>query len=194
MKAIRKGSDIIFTHLMRHKRYVFLAILLFVLAIIFVRIVIPALVIVVLGVIATFSTSYKRVIRIPPALELVTFTTVLVSLAYGPLVGIIYAVITSITAEIMTNALDIFIISFVPSRAVIALIVSFIFSVFNGNVVATGIACTIIYNAIAQPFYLFLADVEMRAKSIYFMLLNIGSNIILFVLLGRTAANLLGIP
>ncbi len=176
-----------------NKLVVSILILLLLLAVIFAEVLMPAAVIVTLGVIASFSTSYKRVIRIPPAVELVTFTTVIVSLAYGPVVGAIYAAIVTFTAEIMTNALDAFIITFVPSRVFIALIAGFVFSQFQGNIVLTGLVCSIIYNAIAQPLYIFMADVEMRMKSAFFIFLNVGSNFIIFAVFGNLMVRLLGI-
>jgi hypothetical protein len=109
MKAVRKGSDFLVQLLLRHKVKVLAFLAMLWLLVIFADMIVPALAITALGIIAMFSTSYKRVIRIPPAIEMVTFTTVIVSLAYGPFVGAIYAVVTTIAAEVMTNALDIFI-------------------------------------------------------------------------------------
>ncbi len=193
MPAFRKGSDLLFGMLWRNKRYVALIAALLVLFIAFIDIAIPAAVVIALGVVASFSTSYKRFVRMPPAVELVTFTTIIVSLAYGPLVGVIYAATVTFTAEIMTNALDLFIISFVPSRAVIALTAGFFFHHFNGSILLTGAVSSVLYNLLAQPFYLFMADVEMRAKSVFFILFNIGSNFAIFAVLGRIAVRLLGI-
>ncbi len=193
MKGVRKNSDMVFRWLWQQKWKIFLSIIALVFVVTFAQVIIPAAVIIALGVIATFSTSYKRVIRIPPAIELVTFTTVMVSLLYGPWIGAVYAAVVSISAEIMTNALDIFIITFVPGRMVVALFSGFLFGLFDGNVVSTGIAATLLYNLVAQPFYLFMADVEMRAKALYFMFVNIGTNMVWFILLGNTVARLIGI-
>lgn len=182
---LRKGSDVLFGLLWRNKIAVLAVIVLLAVVISFSNVLVPAAVIIILGLIGSFSTSYKRIIRVPPAFELVTFTTVIVSLAYGPLVGVIFAAFVTITAEIMTNALDIFIISFVPSRMIIALTAGFMFMQFNGNIILAGFASSVLYNFLAQPFYLFMADVEMRMKSIFFIFLNIGSNFIIFTVLGR---------
>lgn len=191
--SIRKWNKSLFGLLLRNKLKVLIAAVLLFLTISFSSIIVPTIVILTLGVIASFSTSYKRFIRIPPAVELITFTTVLVGLAYGPLVGAIYGAIVSFTAEIMTNALDIFILTFVPSRAVVGLAAGFAFDLFNGNILYTGVALSIMYNLIAQPFYIFLADVEMRMKSFFFLFLNIGSNFIIFAVLGKLMVKLLGI-
>jgi hypothetical protein len=193
MHSLRKGSDVLLTQLKQNKRLVIVILALIVVIVIFGKIIIPATVIIGLGIIASFSTSYKRFIRIPPAFELTTFATVIVSLAYGPLVGAIFAAVVTTTAEILTNALDLFIISFIPSRIIIALTATFFFNQFNGNILLTGAVSSLLYNLLAQPFYLFMADVEMRMKSIFFIFLNIGSNFIIFAILGRFAVHALGI-
>lgn len=193
MAGNRVGSDFLVASLLRNKRIVFGVVVLLVLAFVFSSYVMSALIVLVLGVAASFSTSYKRVIRIPPAVELVTFTTVIVSLKYGPVVGAVYAAVVTLAAETMTNALDVFIISFVPSRVAVALISGFVFSQFGGNIALAGLACSMIYNLLAQPFYLFMADVEMRVKAVFFVLMNVGSNFVIFAVLGRIAVRLLGI-
>src|SRR3989338_7405119 len=130
----RVGSDFLVASLLGNKKLVFGVVVLLVLAFVFSSYVLPALIVLVLGVAASFSTSYNRFIRVPPAVELVTFTTVIVSIKYGPVVGAVYAAVVTLAAEIMTNALDVFIISFVPSRVAIALISGFVFSQFGGNI------------------------------------------------------------
>jgi len=191
--SFRKESDMLLGLLSQYKREIAISIVLLTLIFFFIDIIIPVVVIITLGIIGTFSTSYKRFIRMPPAFELITFTTVMVSLAYGPIVGALYGAIVSFTAEIMTNALDVFIITFVPTRAIIGLTAGFLFDMFNGNILYTGFAASILYNVIAQPLYIFMADVEMRLKSTYFFFLNIGFNFIIFVVLGKFMVSLLGI-
>ncbi|MAG16309.1 hypothetical protein CMO88_04565 [Candidatus Woesearchaeota archaeon] len=192
-EQFRKAGAILLSWLGSHKRLVSLVIALLFVLIVFIDIIIPATIIITLGIIATFSTSYKRFIRMPPALELITFTTVMVSLAYGPVMGAIYGAVVSFTAEILTNALDVFIIKFVPTRAFIGLVAGFVFDLLNGNIVFTGLALTILYNGITQPLDLLLADVEVRLKSIYFFILNVGFNFIIFAILGKIMISLLGI-
>ena len=193
LRSLRRVSDVLLKILRENKRIAGLMVFLLAALIVFSNVIVPALVIITLGVISSFSTSYKRVIRVPPAVELTTFTTIIVSLAYGPLVGVVYALIVTFAAEILTNALDIFVISFMPARALIALTAGFFFDLFGQNVIFTGLASTILYNATAQPLYLFMADVEMRMKSVFFIFLNVGSNFIIFTMLGSIMIRLLGI-
>jgi len=191
--ALRKQSDTFFAFLWRNKRITTVVVVLALLIILFSEIIIPAAVIITLGIIASFSTSYKRFLRIPPAVELITFTTVIVALAYGPLIGAIYGAVVSFIAEILTNALDFFVITFVPSRAIMALVAGFFFNQFSGNILITGFVCSVFYNLIAQPLYIFMADVEMRMKSFFFLFFNIGSNFVIFAVLGKIMVKLLGI-
>ena len=193
LRGIRRGSDVLLGVLLQNKRIVALIVLVLLAIVIFSNLIVPALVIISLGLISGFSTSYKRIIRVPPAIELTTFTTVIVSLAYGPVVGALYALIVTFAAEILTNALDIFVISFMPSRVVIALTAGFFFDLSGQNIILTGLASIILYNVLAQPLYLLMADVEMRMKSVFFILLNIGSNFVIFTVLGRIMVRLLGI-
>jgi len=192
-EPLRAWNKALFAILFRNKLKTSIALVVLFLIFSFSNIILPAIIILTMGIIASFSTSYKRFIRIPPAIELITFTTVLVGITYGPWVGAIYGAVVSFTAEIMTNALDIFILTFVPSRAVVGLTAGFAFDLFNGNILYTGIALSIMYNIIAQPFYMFLADVEMRMKSIFFLFLNIGGNFIIFAVLGKIMVKLLGV-
>ena len=193
IRKIRRVSDSLLKLLRENKRIAVLIVILLAALIVFSNVIVPALIIITLGVISSFSTSYKRVIRVPPAVELTTFTTIIVSLAYGPVVGVVYALIVTFAAEVLTNALDIFVISFMPARALIALTAGFFFDLFGQDVIFTGLASTVLYNATAQPLYLLMADVEMRMKSVFFIFLNVGSNFIIFTILGGIMVRLLGI-
>lgn len=193
MRKIRRGSDVFLKLLLANKRIAALIVMLLLAVVIFSNMIIPALVIIIFGIISCFSTYYKRVIRIPPAVELITFTTIIISLAYGPVVGIMYALVVTFVAEILTNALDIFVISFMPSRALIALTAGFFFDLSGQNIILTGLASSILYNVVAQPLYILMADAEMRMKSVFFIFLNVGSTFVIFTVLGRIMVRLLGI-
>ncbi len=187
----RRGSDVLVKSILQYRKWIALAVVVVVAALLFSHIVIPTLVILILATIATFSTSYKRVIRIPPAVELVTITTILVSVAYGPVIGAIYGAVVTLTSELMTNALDVFIVSFVPARAIIGLVAPLAYGVWDGNMVLTILTLSIVYNAISQPLYVFVSDAEMRVKSLYFVFMNIGTNFIFAVSIIPPIANLL---
>jgi hypothetical protein len=171
----------------QNKRLVVLGAIGLAAIVVFSNVLVPPLAIVALGIIASYSTSYKRIFRIPPAIELVTFTTVVVGLAYGPVVGALYGAIVTFTAELMTNALDVFILSFVPSRAVIGFAAGWLFDLFSSSMLLTGLAASVLYNLLCQPMYLLMSDMGMRMKSVFFILLNVGSNFVIFFVFGRFA-------
>ncbi|MBI2664240.1 hypothetical protein HYX10_02760 [Candidatus Woesearchaeota archaeon] len=177
----------------RNKGKVFLAFLAVLLLAVFADLIVPAITIGIMGLAAIFSTFYKRIIRIPPAVELMTFTTILVSLLYGPIVAVIYTTIVSVASEIVSNQLDVWILTFVPGRIVMSFAAGFFFSAFGGSMLPTGVACLLLYLAITQPPYLLMADVQMRLKAVYFAVVNFCGNFIIFWLFGNLAAGLLGL-
>jgi len=188
---VRKKIDRLVSFLWGNKLRIVLGTTILFLFFVFSGLFIPLIIILTLAVLASYSTSYKRVLRVPPALELVTFTTVIVSIAYGPVIGAIYGAVVTFTAEIMTNALDVFILSFVPGRAAVGYSAGFLFVLFDQNILITGVVASLLYNVAVQPMYILMADVAMRAKSAFFIFLNIGFNFIIFLLFGNIALWLL---
>lgn len=135
-----------------------------------------------LAFLASISTIYKRYVRIPPAFELMTFGTVIVSLAYGPIIGAIFGAVTSLTSEIVNGCIDLFVVSYIPARAFVGLITPF----FAGmDIFFLGMLMTAVYNAIGQPMYFFMGDVEAKGKFVFFLTGNILANAILFNTVGR---------
>ena len=135
-----------------------------------------------LASIAVFSTIYKRFMRVPPAVELVTFATVMVGVAYGPVTGALFGAIITVVAEIMNSGIDAFIIGYVPGRAVVGFVSAFF---PTANIVTLGLLMSILYNAVAQPLYAFQSDAELRFKLLAFVVVNISFNFIVFSLLGN---------
>ena len=193
VKRVREVARILMNYLWQHKKEVIILLSFAWLVLAFADLIIPIVTVAIFGMVATFSTSYKKVIRLPPAFELVTFTTVMVSLAYGPMVGAIYAIVVSLTSEVMATSLDFFIVSFIPGRIVMAIAAGFLLDLFNGNVIAVGAVSSVFYNGMSQPLYLLLSDVEMRLKSLYFVFINICSNLMFFLVFGNLVASFLKI-
>ena len=141
-----------------------------------------AIVLALLASISVFSTIYKRFMRVPPAVELATFSTVMVGVAYGPVTGALFGAIITVVAEIMNSGIDAFIVGYVPGRAV----VGFVSAYFPAaNIVTLGLLMSVLYNAIAQPMYAFQSDAELRFKLLAFVVVNISFNFIIFSLLGN---------
>ncbi len=139
----------------------------------------------VLAVVASYSTIYKRVIRIPSAIELVTLGTVVVSISYGPLPGAVFAVVTTIASEIISSAVDMFTLVYAFARGIIGVIAVYAFQWTGGNMVLLGLLMALLFNAICQPVYLLPGDIETKVKAMYFFFMSIIFNLLAFFLLGN---------
>ena len=174
----------------KHKRYVILGIIAVILLIFFTAQIKAFIILTILGLAATFSTFYKRVFQAPPAFELITLTVVAVSIFYGPVVGSLYALVVSISAEVASQALDPFSITYIPPRMVTAVVAPWLYH--NGTSIAMlGLLMSTLYNLLQQPVYWLLTDPEKRIKSLYFSSLNIPINWLVFKLLGDPLFNIL---
>ncbi len=174
---LQKAYKLLFTH----KGYLALAFLLAVVFIIFTEQAKALLVLLVLGFFSSFISLYKRVVRLPPALELITFTTVIITLIYGPVVAIIYSIIVTFTSEIVSGYPDAMTLTYIPSR--IAMVIgTYIFR--EAEIVTLGFWMIILFNAVQQPMFWALTDFEKRVKSVYFTVLNIPLSFLLFKFFG----------
>ncbi|MBI2176454.1 hypothetical protein HYU40_03880 [Candidatus Woesearchaeota archaeon] len=170
-----------FSSLLRHKQLLFGAALGLVLMFLFRNYVKDTLVLAALGIIAVFSTFYKRFMRVPPAIELVTFSTVMVGISYGPVTGAIFGAVITLAAEIFNSGVDAFIIGYIPARAIVGAVSAFFPA---ANIVTLGLWMSVLYNLVAQPLYALQSDAELRVKLLAFVIINISSNFIIFSLLG----------
>lgn len=135
-----------------------------------------------LAILGAFGQLYKRIARIPSAVEFVTFGTVVVAVAYGPVAGALFALAVSFAAEIISGGIDAFVLVYWPVR-----ILSGIFAATMpfGSIISTGIATTLFINLLAQPVYILSSDSEMKVKGIVYLVSNIAFNILLFRFLGE---------
>ncbi len=145
-------------------------------------------VILILAALGIFSTYYKRFTRVPPAVELITFCTVMVGLAYGPVVGALFGAIVTVAAEIFNSGIDFFIIGYIPARAAVGALSAFFPAT---SVVMLGTSMSLAYNLIAQPLYAFQSDAELRMKLILFVIVNVTFNFLAFTLLGSFVKGLI---
>jgi len=179
----------IYKFCLRHKKEVILAFAILLLTIIFTSQMRKIISILLLAAAGAFGQVYRRSIRIPPAIEFVTFGTVLVGYSYGPWAGAIFGVVVTIAAEIMSSTIDAFVVGYVPSRAAIGVIASFLTA---QGIVDVGIWMTVAYNVLAQPLYLLQPDAELRLKLVFFVTGNIIFNVMLFKLLAEPVLFLMG--
>ncbi|MBI2580427.1 hypothetical protein HYV85_01320 [Candidatus Woesearchaeota archaeon] len=185
----------LYKRVLRRKRLVIFSFAFILLLMLFTAQVKTFIIITVLGLAATFSTFYKRVFQAPPAFELITLTVVAVSIFYGPGVGALYALVVSITSEIAAQALDPFSITYIPPRIATAFVAPWLYGNGAGPVSSLpllGLLMSLLYNALQQPVYYYLTDVEKRIKSFYFGSLNIPLNFLIFKFLGEPLFTILG--
>ncbi len=174
--------------LFQRKKLVFWTALVMVLLLLFRNYLKDIVVLSLLGIIAIFSTGYKRFMRVPPAIELVTFSTVMVGISHGPVVGAIFGAVITLAAEIFNSGVDAFILGYIPARAIVGAAAAF----FPGASIAwLGLWMSLLYNAIAQPLYALQSDAELRVKLLAFVIINITSNFVIFSLLGAFVKSLI---
>jgi len=143
------------------------------------------LVLTAMAIPATFITMYKRIVRLPPALELVSLTSAMATIFYGPITGIIYTVIVNVASEIASGHPDEMTLTYFPSRIVQVLFIHFAYTTgLLTGIVGLGVWGVVAFNAVQQPLFMSLVDVEKRLKAIYFVMLNIPLNIIIFKTIG----------
>ncbi len=111
-------------------------------------------IIVLLMIIATFSTFYYNYFHSPFNMELVKFTTILVSAAYGSLTGLVFGIATSIFSRIWGSRLD--------HRVFISLlgivVVAAAAPMISLDIRIAGMILIIIYHSITIPISISLGD------------------------------------
>jgi len=137
-----------------------------------------------LAVAASYSTIYKRTIRIPSAVELVTLGTVVTGVAYGPGIGAAFGVLTTFASEIISSGIDAFTLFYAVARGVTGAVV-FYLSGMGVGIIALGMIGVAIFNVLCQPVYQMSGDIEQRMKGIYYFIVNTLFNLLVFKFLGN---------
>jgi len=188
----------VYKRLTSRKRYIFLIVLSVILIIFFTPVVKKLLILIVLGLAATYSTMYKRIFQAPPAFELITLTTVAVAIFFNPVTAVFYTITISLTSEIASQALDPFSFTYIIPRIIVVFVSRAIYggsyAVSTGpvhSIALLGLLMSLLYNALQQPVYTYLTDIEKRIKSLYFSSLNIPINFLVFKFLGEPLFTLL---
>lgn len=175
----------VYNFIRTHKMMAAAVILTTLLFVMFTKTAVTLIILTCMAVPSTFITMYKRVVRLPPALELISLTSTMATVFYGPLVGIIYTVIVNFASEVASGHPDEMSLTYFLSRTVQVLFVHFAYTSFGlTGIVALGIWGNIVFNAVQQPIFMALVDIEKRLKAIYFVMLNIPLNILIFKVFG----------
>ena len=165
----------------RRKGYLFLAFIVFAVFMLFTSQAKAVAVLLVLGAASSLAVTYKRVVRLPPALELISLTSAVVTLVYGPVV------VTNIASEFVSGYPDAMSLTYIPSRSAQVL---FVYLFRDWDVVQLGIWSVVVFNLVQQPIFMWLTDAEKRLKSLYFVMLNVPLNILIFRFLAHPLLSL----
>ena len=136
-----------------------------------------------LAVMASYSTVYKRIIRVSGAVELVTLGTVIIGAAYGPVLGAVFGVVTTLAAGITSTGFNAFTALSALARGISGA-VSFYMS-GTLSITGLGMLSVLIENVIYQPIYLLSGDVEAKLSSAYYAVVNTLFNFMVFSFFGE---------
>lgn len=144
----------------------------------------------VLAFAASYSTIYKRTIRMPSAVELVTLGTVVTGAAYGPLVGALFGVFTTIASEIISSGVDVNTLFYAISRGIAGGVAQLLIVNLGLSVVVAGMVALVIFHVVSDAIYLISGGIEAVPKVIYFVVVNTLFNLLVFAFLGSPLLSL----
>lgn len=139
---------------------------------------------------ASYSTIYKRTIRMPSAIELVTLGTVVTGAAYGPLAGALFGIITTVASEIISSGVDVNTLFYAISRGISGGIAQLLIVNFGLGMVITGMIALAIFHVVSDAIYLMAGGIEAVPKVIYFVVVNTLFNLLVFAFLGSPLLSL----
>ncbi|MBI2134176.1 hypothetical protein HYU11_05865 [Candidatus Woesearchaeota archaeon] len=174
----------------RHKRFFILGFFCILVLVLFGGYIKNAVTILLLTLIASFSTYYKKYIRFTLGFELVTFSTVLTTVAYGPLIGAIVGFVSAVAAEVIPQLIDPSSLFWIISLPVSAFVVAF----FHGLGVPLfwlGFISLFVQYAISEPMRIFSGDDYLRTMGFVNMITTLGWAILWFRVLAPVVFPLL---
>ncbi|MCP3684864.1 MAG: hypothetical protein GY861_19550 [bacterium] len=159
------------------------------LSIFFAKTVLAAIQLVVLFFIASFSTAYRSKIGMPfIGVELVTFCTVLVSISYNPVIGILFGISTALASEIIAKSIGLSAWLYAIAMGVVG---AFVGNFAHLPILVVGMGATIFKLVISQSFHFVVGDMEMKSVSIFYIITSLIFNFIMFLSMGAKVLNLL---
>lgn len=144
----------------------------------------------VLAFAASYSTIYKRTIRMPSAVELVTLGTVVTGAAYGPLVGALFGIFTTIASEIISSGVDVNTLFYAVSRGIAGGVAQLLIVNFGLGVVMAGMAALVIFHVVSDFIYVVSGGIEAVPKVVYFVVVNTLFNLLVFTFFGNLLLSL----
>lgn len=144
--------------------------------------IVKVLAVLVLLVLASYSTVYKRKLGIPlGGVELVTFGTIITAVVYGPWAGLVFGLISAAASETLSANLGPLTWMYILGMGVIGI---FAGNLAGMNIIFLGLAATVAMLLLNNVWYLVIGDAEIKG----FTLLYLGSNLIFNFLIFTTLA------
>ena len=134
---------------------------------------------------ASYSTIYKRTIRMPSAVELVTFGTVITGAAYGPGIGAAFGVLTTFASEIISSGVDVNTLFYAVSRGIAGGLAQLLIVHFGLSVLMVGMIALVIFHVVSDAIYVVSGGIEVMPKVLYFIVVNTFFNLLVFSFLGK---------
>lgn len=182
IKKTPRFFQILYKYLMSKRWYILVLFVFVILFVAFTQEIIAIMFIAFYAFIGSFGQIYRRNFeQIPPSIEFVTFGTVMISAVYGMFIGILFGVIITLSSEIISGKIDVFVINYLAGRIVIAVAAALLAGL---PVLWLGLIMTVLYNIVAQLLYALQPDFELRAKLFFYLATNIPFNFIIFAKFG----------
>ncbi|MBS3132643.1 hypothetical protein J4470_00745 [Candidatus Woesearchaeota archaeon] len=174
----------------RHKRIAFALLAVAIIGSVFyTAAVAKSLAVMALVLIASFSTVYKRKLGMPlGGIELVTFGTVLAAVAFNPVTGLLFGVVSSLASEIISQNIGPLTLVYVLITGLLGFLAGYLSYL---NIVFIGVAFTVASLLLNQVIYLFIGDADVKSMTAFYIATNLSFNIILFATLGSRVLLLL---
>ena len=134
---------------------------------------------------ASYSTIYKRTIRMPSAVELVTFGTIITGAAYGPGIGAAFGVLTTIASEIISSGVDVNTLFYAVSRGIAGGVAQLLIVHFGLSVIMMGMIALVIFHVVSDAIYVISGGIEAVPKVLYFIVVNTLFNLLVFSFFGK---------
>ena len=185
----REGKIIHFYHLHKLPLVFGLTISAILLLILFTRQIASIIALLILAILASLSTSYQKKLGMPlGGVELVTFGTVIAGMAFGTITGFAFGIITSLASQIAAASLG-------PLTWVYVITIGILGAVagnFAGvSAVLIGMGAVIANLLINQVVYIFIGDEDVKTAAVFYIVVNLVFNAILFGAFGNAFLNLL---
>ena len=128
--------------------------------------------------IASVSTIYKYNVKLSFGFELVTMSTVLATVVYGPIIGAFVGLVSAILAEYLPQMIESSSMFWIISVALSAFLVA-IFAGPNPNLLFLGLISFAFQMLIAEPIRL-LGPIELRLQGLLYVVTGLIWNIFVF--------------